>query len=635
MKEEIFMLLPCILLIIIYTFAININYKSKFKIESSIFLSFVIIGLVLYIFGLFNFLNYGFYFILFIFGILLINTTYLIIKRKIKYNEIFTLGSVIFMVVTFILFLITKDANFTIWDEFSHWGPNLKSMLELNALWGSEKFSIIHGNYPPMAGIMEYFICRLDSGFSEGTSYFAINVFSFSFIILVFRGLKFKDTFKSIIFLLILYRLVYSFGFSIYSLYVDLIMSIMLFVGAIIIYNQEELKDKNEGNIIISAVLILLVLTKNIGIIFSAILLLLFFTIEIFIKLLKEKKITNSIKRSLYTFLILIIITAISYFSWSSYTKLNNTVNDMPIKEDISIVIKKFTKSLMISEESDPKYNEITLKYYNALNESVIITGDFVFKTVIQVMVFANIIGIFIYLFFIIEAHEKKKTVYYLLVLNIGLIIFSAFILFLCLFIFTEYEGRILASFERYNATYLLALILSIIGLLVINSNKKNSSPILIIILLLLLTNINLVDLMRPFRKYESSPIPNNISLLANYVKEVVPKNDKVYLICQNNNGISHHYMRYLISPMKTNFWSWSFGEQYYEGDVWTAKITSDQFNNILCKENYNYIIFTNVDNQFIDLYGKMFNVKKIDQLNQKVFKIINMNNCELSFKEI
>ena len=627
------MILPILFLLIIFSYSIFITLTTKFKIESSIFISFSGIGLILYLFGLFGGLHLAFWLIILLSTLFLIYDLYMLFRRKIEIKKVITVGSILFILITLILFFITKDMHFTEWDEFSHWGFNIKSMLEYDLLWGDSKMELIHGNYPPFIGIIEYFICKLNGGFSEGLTIFSINIFMFSFILLLFKNFKRKDILKIFLFLLIIYRLIYINNFYLFTIYIDLIMGIILAVGALVIYKETN-KFSMERIITILLIFIVLVLSKNIGIIFVAVLSLLIFVLDVLIPILVEKKISKTTRKSFFIILIICFITLLFHFSWSTYIKIYKPRSGMEIKESIPVAAKKFAKSLVLKESSDRKYNKITLTYYNALNERNISNENFFFKTFIQLTIFINLIGLIILHFHLKSKDERRKYLFYILVLNIGLIIFALFILFLYLFIFTDYEGGVLASFERYNGTYLVGFAIAIIGALIYNNDNegKNSNSLLFAILLLLMMGVNVHTFVNPMLHHKFSPISEEIVEMSKTINKTTAKESKIYFVYQNSNGLEVHFMRYMTAPRKANFWGWSFGDQYYNGDIWTHNISATKFNEILCSNKYEYVAFINIDDQFLNSIGNMFNATTIEELNHKVLKITDKGSCNLDF---
>lgn len=51
----------------------------------------------------------------------------------------------------------------------------------------------------------------------------------------------------------------------------------------------------------------------------------------------------------------------------------------------------------------------------------------------------------------------------------------------------------------------------------------------------------------------------------------------------------------------------WSLGEPYYEGDIWTYKITPKNWRAEIDKMNYDYILIGRADDKFWQTYGDLF----------------------------
>ena len=85
---------------------------------------------------------------------------YCLIKKKIKLSQIFTPGILFYILTIFIMTFIVLDTNYYEWDEFSHWGANLKAMVQHNLFWSNNIYDGVHVVYPPLAGLVEYFFAK-------------------------------------------------------------------------------------------------------------------------------------------------------------------------------------------------------------------------------------------------------------------------------------------------------------------------------------------------------------------------------------------------------------------------------------------------------------------------------------------
>ena len=61
-------------------------------------------------------------------------------------------------------------------------------------------------------------------------------------------------------------------------------------------------------------------------------------------------------------------------------------------------------------------------------------------------------------------------------------------------------------------------------------------------------------------------------------IKKHSAENSHIYFIWQGSNGTENTIFNYGIMPRDNNRGCWSVGEPYGDGDVWTCKMTSLEF---------------------------------------------------------
>ena len=240
------MLISIFALIIIFFIASLLTTKFKFKQESSIAITVLGIALFLYITGLFNIMKYGVYliYLLTIFSIVYIIIS--LVKKKTKISELLTLNTVLYTIIIFSISIIVRNTFYIEWDEFSHWGANLKAMVQYDLFWSNNKFDGVHVVYTPIAGIIEYFFCRLNGGYSEDVAYLGINTFIISLLLPVLKDYKYslKNTFKSLLFWIAVYCCMLLFKFKICSIYIDFLLGVLFTAGMFLAYRLDGKDDK-------------------------------------------------------------------------------------------------------------------------------------------------------------------------------------------------------------------------------------------------------------------------------------------------------------------------------------------------------------------------------------------------------
>ena len=620
--------------LIFISMATCITQKFKFKQESSVTIVFLSSALLLYIAGLFNLMKYAVYAIYVLSIISFIYIIYCVIKKKIKIREIFTPGIIIYIFVVMIMAFMVKDTYYYVWDEFSHWGSNLKAMVQYDLFWSNKIYDGVHVVYTPIAGIVEYFFCKINGGFAEDVSYMAINTFIITLLLPIIKGQKHnvKNYIKLILFWLLIYCSVKLLNFQISSIYIDLLLGILFTLGIILAFRVDGKEDKI--NLILT--LILMPLLKDSGLLLLGIILMELFFSKIVLKIIEERKITKQHLKVFGIIVLMLIIPLVFYGTWKVYCGINGKyLDDRHDKNAISeINIVEYIKGILLLNTDNPKYKDISNSFYDALNGLEVAGGTDSRATAVKLVVLLDILGMILYLMNKNE-EDKKKIATVIISLNIGFVLYCLLLLATFMFAFTETEGRALASYSRYMSTYFIAWVIITLGL-ASNSKIKNTILPIIIAILLCLYPINIANLMDTTSRKNLSGIDDEIRTEANIIQENVNLSDKVYIIYQNiGGGYEYHKLRYSISPIITNLmYEWSLGPKYYDTDIWNLDLTKEEFEKKLIDEEFDYVFIAKIDKQFVDIYGSLINfdftTQNYEELNNKLLKIEKINENEV-----
>lgn len=621
--------------ILIYiSIATCITQRFKFKQESSVTIVFLSSALLLYIAGLFNLMKFAVY-LIYLFAIIsFVYIIYCIIKKKIKIREIFTPGIIMYIFVIMIMAFIVKDTYYYEWDEFSHWGANLKAMVEYDVFWSNKIYDGVHVVYTPIAGIIEYFFCKINGGFAEDVSYMAINTFIITLLLPIIKGQKhnLKSYIKLILFWFMFYCSIKLCNFQLTSIYIDMLLGILFALGMVLAYRLDGKEDKI--NLILT--LIMMPLLKDTGLLLLGIILMQLFFNKVILKIIEERKITKQHFKIFGIIVLMLIIPLVFYGTWKIYCGVNGKVlDDRHDKNAISeIDIKEYIKGILLIDTDNSKYKDISNSFYDALNTTPVVGGLESTVTAVKLVAVLDITGIIIYLVNK-DKQDKKKIATILLALNIGFGLYCLLLLATFMFAFTETEGRALASYSRYMSTYFIAWIIITIGL-ALNSKIKNVILSLTIAIMLCLYPTSVISIVDITSRKNLSGIDDEIRTEANIIKENVELNDKVYIIYQNiGGGYEYHKLRYSISPIVTNLlYEWSLGPKYYESDIWSLDLTKEEFEKKLIDEEFDYLFIAKIDKQFVDIYGSLinfdFNTNNYEELNNKLLKIERVNENEV-----
>ena len=605
-------MLYIITVLMILSLSLSLNYKFKVKLNYSFLVSTLSFSIILYLFGLFKALDIGVYFILIISLISFLYLIFLLIKKKIKIRDIFNLSTFIFLIISFLLYILLLNTHYSNWDEFAHWGPNLKAMLEYDTFWSNQEWNGTHIAYPPLIGLFEYLVCKINGGFNEGISYFAINIMILSALMIFIKDKKinFINVVKTLFLIFIIYTLMLSFEFYLTSIYIDFILGLMFFITLYLgVKDDKEFSDK----LLLVMLLFSLPLIKDAGLVLAGIVLLEIFIKEIFLKVIKEKKISKDTIKKLLPLIILLVVIFLGYLSFKIYCNINNIHVDF--QHDANNIsgfnLIDYLKSITYFKAPNDITKEIVGNFYTALNQKSIIGG--IFDTAILIV---SVMLIYLFVLFFKDKNKKNKDIYLTIILTLcgGFIIYSMFLLCIYIFALPTHEGLELASYTRYMSTFLIAFLL----LILFHIFKEGKLLYLIIFFLIILSSVNIVDYFDVFTKKEIS-IDTSIIESGEYINDNLTKKDKVYIVYQNNDGSAFNMLRFLIAPVKTNLlWEWSLGEPYNEKDHFTLNLSLDEWILKLKEEDFNYIYLGHIDDKFKKKYGKLFD----DEIKEGLYKI-------------
>lgn len=114
--------------------------KVKFKINDYYIPLIVLssVGIILFLFGLVDQMKLGYYIIILLGIFSLFYLIYLLLKRKLAVKDLVSLPIFFFVILEVILYVLLINTHYSNWDEFAHWGPNLKAMVHYDLLWANK-----------------------------------------------------------------------------------------------------------------------------------------------------------------------------------------------------------------------------------------------------------------------------------------------------------------------------------------------------------------------------------------------------------------------------------------------------------------------------------------------------------------
>ncbi|MDO4940332.1 MAG: hypothetical protein Q4E33_01400 [Erysipelotrichaceae bacterium] len=523
-----------------------------------------------------------------------------IVKEK-NYKEvlgrIFTPGFLVYIVLAFVFLFALKGKLMDNFDEFSHWGDVVRAMTSIDDFASNKASHSIFRTYPPGMSLFQYFLQKLNTlltgeVFSEWMLYFAYYTFAISFIIPICSSFSYKRIIAPATMMAVIFLVPSCFYLNAYtSIYIDQFLSFLLCGGLI-----QLLWNKNHDvffDITMYLIMSMLVLSKDVGLLFSALL---------GVGFVVTKVIDSNEKILSKNNIIVILITLVAVFAPKLLWNLNCSINDAEGLFTGKIDLVNFIKVVL---GRDDTYRTKVFKNYI----THFVTGGYVpgglgieinyaCLTLITITALCIITRIAIRKCFV----NKKNAFTAEFVMLISLITFIFGMCIVYMYKFSEDEALGLASLQRYiNIVYLASWFYISASVVKIADEIINNEKMICAILVCFMALCAPLELIFPFlnRSYVrmSNEFRESYNDIINKTLKYVDEDDRVYFISQNSEGTDRIVYRYAIRPAYAKNDFWTLGESRYEGDPYSLDISVNEWIEDL-KENYDYVtIFTLNDN--------------------------------------
>lgn len=605
-----------ILFFIIFTFSLNLVIKFNKKITETFFVVVSSIILILFLGGLFSLLKETFYLLILVSILSCIYNIYNYKKIILNKKNILSFSFVLFILIYIIAAIGMNGRLLVHWDEFSHWGLSIKNMFYLDEFYTSANSTTLFKDYPPAVGLLQYFVLKLNGKFDESLLYFSNFILILSMLFSILKIFK-KDlkTESLLVLFIILFIPTILYYDAFINLQVDLMLACLFFYTIFIYYSEEESKFKY-FNLILS--LIILVLTKEIGLLLATGSLIIVCIDKLFI----ENKFNLSIiKKNLKKILLLFLAIFLPYLIWKLYINVSGVCSSWQNNSSISHILKGNTYHITVIK------NFILYIFREKISYIVPFT---IFNWIILFVLWGKII---INKFKSNKEREKIKNLIILLLLGFGAYLFILLILYLLKF--PEYEALTLASLNRYSGTYIMAMIL-ILAFFTLKFilNNKNAKIILLSIFSFICLFINIepiLSLTGYFSISKSYTVEkrNQYNDFQNTINQI-NKESKIYFIAQNTKGEEYYTAQYISSPIKLNDGKFSIGKPYNIDDIWTIDISVIKWEQELF--NFDYVYIYKTDGEFFNIYGELFSS---EIKNNSLYKIIKQKDNKIILEEV
>ncbi|MEI7539268.1 MAG: hypothetical protein WCJ36_00655 [Candidatus Saccharibacteria bacterium] len=621
-----------IAILVVLILSINIAYIFDKRIEYTLPITSALVSLVLYVFTFFGARSMGVIFLLMLLVLSIAYSVYKIVHRHDSIKEVFrSAGLIYFVVMIIVTFIIAHGFMFSSWDEFSHWGLILKDIFISNGFGNLSSATTF--SYPPGVSLFLSFFTHFSNVFLEQNALRGIILLACSQMAIVFVGVKHNDWKKIFLLSTILFILPTIFFSSFYStIYVDAFMG-LIFCN-ILYFNYLYRKKDLFYAIYIGLQFYLLANTKQIGI---GMVMIAFIAILIdFIYSNKVKHIKSFLinKKNELIFLLLPLLAALlTNISWAIYIKCQH-ISEIVKASDIKLSdVLSFFRGDMLEYRNTTVVNFVT-NFFSEKQYGAVFFSYFLIATALLLVM---------YYLYKNDRTDKQKTFALQLFASLGLFVYSGVILFMYLFVFSEYEAIHLASMDRYIGTYILGLLALSVFLLInyiIKSRGNRCSPNFKIafLFILLMCFVPVKDVVNDtilssstnkVRQQNRTPYYR----AEQFSKSLDPKKDRVYIISQMNNGEDYWKAGYALTPIQTspNNGAWSLGMPYTPTDIWTVNKTAKEWSDDL--KSYSYVYLQYIDDRFVNDYGQLF--ENISDIRSRDIYSIDKSGGRVILKDV
>ena len=521
-------------------------------------------------------------------------------NRPAVHSLVLTPGLLVFCAFLALVWFGHRGRMFSEWDEFSHWGLVIKNMYSLDRLGNVAQATTTFRGYPPAASLFAYFWCKLSGTFQESDTFRSAGLFLFALLLPWLRSLQWKNVGRILAVTASVLLLPCMFNAAaLTTIYVDTLLGIILAYVLFVAFAEE--RRPSDLLLLCAACFVLpLVKASGTGLALIAVLVL---TVEI---MLLQKDWPGR-KKLVWGCLPFAAVLAGKY-SWDLYLRLTDTQEAW----STSNLTLKNVWGLLTGRGEEYQKSTIRNFAHAVLDPAQYAFGDTLRFSAVGWGVLFLACGAVVLALLRRERRAQKRYALCLLGVATGYAVYALSLLLLYLFTFTAYEAERLASFDRYLSTYLTAMFAFLGGLLVDRFSQSGRVPggVCYVVLAFLLLAVDRSGLRAlTVSQQQSAAASIELRRQREVPQQVLDKldaqTDRVYILCQQDNGFDYTIHCYAFTPVKSATRAWSLGPPYDEGDVWTQNLSVEAFAQALQEDTHLYIY--HADAQFVEGYGALF----------------------------
>lgn len=518
---------------------------------------------------------------------------------------------VLFCLITAWTYKHSENMRFFYWDEFSHWGPAVKSMFLFDKFNPLSPALLLNTGYPPGLETLSYLIVKIGGVWDESLVIWAHQILLIAIGTALIGRFRWRQPLEIFLSVSIIFLSSVFFFEAFNTIYADPLLAVTFGFSAYLAASKEIYRNPK---FIIGFLLTISVLTliKDAGIVLAAISIQVLFFNFLLNGKFKKIRLKQNLFHAVAVSLLSITVILLTRFSW------NNLLNSLSITTAESIRSNIFAK---------PYADTVSENLLNALRTGSIASYQGVGISALDwLLIFTILSGLLSFAGF--KRSDRTRGLINDLSILFGFFIYLGFLYFAYLNYFTPSDAEGLTSFNRYMSAYLGGTFLYFAARVIdsvrtysnfINSNKNENfeksfkhRPNAIVLFLLFLTFFApqghlIYYISNPNTRSDSfrgpyEPVENLIKE-ANFGLE-----DNIWVIKQHSQGIEYYMYQYMILPGKVGKLPFSIGSPYGEGDIWTDQsMDAAKWQNELINFQIDYVLMAGASESFIAEFGNLF----------------------------
>lgn len=522
-------------------------------------------------------------------------------------------------------FVLNENAKFWRTDEFSHWGTIIRAIYETDTFHFNPN-PLYFQDYPPGAALFSYHLLQF-LGYSEGGAMFSCSLLT---LCLGFGVVGLSARLGIIAFLTVSWTFYVSvgvFGHGWSSVLIDHILA-AAFASPVIAYLSLR-KDFSRAIFVIPILVSATVLMKQSGFML-AIVAASICVIDLIILRYASRDRPDPGRRfplsrsdiawaiAMFASPVLISLSWRTYVSWAGLTVgwgvyspigvIPNILGCCQTSREIEIASKFFAQAFNVQPSA-----QIAGSLWAFLADAA---GKFSLANIVddQTRIAPLVAATALLLAGLVigglapQRRDKVRTFALTGILTIGFLGYAATLLVAYLYSFSDYEARVLISFNRYLHVYILAWILMnlTMAMLVLRCSATAVRAVVVLTAAAIAgmsawnwpypASLRTADAYwPPARAIETvkrltppaAPYRIDVASVTDKVRPLIPKNAKVYLIWRGSNGLHVSIVTYELLPRLVSTKCWSVGEPVSADDMYTCKLSREAFVQLLAGKDY------------------------------------------------